>query len=44
MFILHNSLRGVDPNVDLLAQVDAKLINNNDVHEDVSNKILEEES
>ncbi|KAK4721523.1 hypothetical protein R3W88_011756 [Solanum pinnatisectum] len=35
--ILHNYLRGVHPNNDLLAQVDAELINNNDVHEEVPN-------
>ncbi|PHT93642.1 hypothetical protein T459_01524 [Capsicum annuum] len=32
-----NYLRGVDPNDELLAQVDAKLMNDNTVHEEVSN-------
>ncbi|XP_075096191.1 uncharacterized protein LOC142174308 [Nicotiana tabacum] len=35
--ILHNYLRGADPNDELLAQVDAKLMNDNDVHEEPPN-------
>ncbi|XP_009775885.1 uncharacterized protein [Nicotiana sylvestris] len=35
--ILHNYLRGADPNNELLAQVDAKLMNDNDVHEEPPN-------
>nr|XP_009765829.1 PREDICTED: uncharacterized protein LOC104217312 [Nicotiana sylvestris] len=35
--ILHNYLRGADPNDELLAQVDAELVNDNDVHEEPPN-------
>ncbi|XP_019256496.1 PREDICTED: uncharacterized protein LOC109234912 [Nicotiana attenuata] len=35
--ILHNYLRGADPNDELLAQVDAELMNDNDVHEEPPN-------
>ncbi|XP_060185677.1 uncharacterized protein LOC132615119 [Lycium barbarum] len=35
--ILHNYLRGVDPNDELLAQVDVELMNDNDVHEELPN-------
>ncbi|KAM3204368.1 hypothetical protein P3L10_027777 [Capsicum annuum] len=35
--VLHNYLRGVDPNDKLLAQVDAELMNDNTVHEEPPN-------
>ncbi|XP_075079936.1 uncharacterized protein LOC107805043 [Nicotiana tabacum] len=35
--ILHNYLRVADPNDELLAQVDAELMNDNDVHEEPPN-------
>ncbi|KAM3338269.1 hypothetical protein P3S68_031486 [Capsicum galapagoense] len=34
---LHNYLRGVDPNYELLDQVDAELMNDNTVHKESSN-------
>ncbi|KAM3343639.1 hypothetical protein P3S68_025728 [Capsicum galapagoense] len=36
-YVLHNYLRGVDPNDELLAQVDVQLMNDNTVHEEPPN-------
>ncbi|XP_075080987.1 uncharacterized protein LOC142166238 [Nicotiana tabacum] len=37
--VLHNYLRGADPNDELLAQVNAELMNDNNVHEELPNPI-----